>query len=233
MVRRLGTPNTFEEPNFPDRLNFELVSTVSPLPNGLAPLPVNTEIMSWGDGTAGKYPNKLEDGLFLTMANPAKLTLDQRNSLNIKHNSFYDFAANSNNVVWCVFTNNTTIVTGMDNKTTTYNTGVDPHVPNFNAGPPVTPVYSPSYKPGIVGSNSVSGLEGQFTGWFSQSHISPTLAANTFGTNDDVKVVNGKLEKGASGDLCIGKVERVYVSTVNGNVKVRCRINASMPYVKP
>lgn len=237
-----GVPGNFERPLYPDVNRIEMVSQVSPLPNGLTLLAIDPTILTFDSGAhgvvGGRYPSQLEDGLFLAVADPAKLTQSQLNALNIEHTDFFDYAAGKTSIapVWMVFSNNTAVIVGAEHRPTTYNTGVNPYTPNFtaNANPSpndLDPTYAPAYAANPkMGSQGVSGLQGVFSLWI---HAGIAQEASLVGYTKDVELTinKGRFQIAVAGDIVKAVVERIYTHTT-GSIKAKVRVDTSSLRVK-
>jgi hypothetical protein len=175
-----------------------------------------TNVMSFGDGTAGKYPKKLEDGVILTPFDISAIydNVDKRNVMGFGANGrygseFYNFAADANRIWYMVFTANTFVVAENDNQFHDYNTSADPYVPNWTgSGPTTAPVINPAYDSGVFGSGAVTGIKGSFEVWVPARLLTENSIA-TYTLNAAITVKKGRFGLGTTGDIEVGKVKRI------------------------
>lgn len=226
----LGVPGTFSKPLYPDKKNFELVthSNGNALVPNMRPVELDPSGNKWGTGGLGKYPNKVQDGLFVSKG--SVLTADELAALDLSGFELYSFAADSNTKpVKMIFTNNSELIIDLDNRPTTYNTATDPHDPTFTGtAPNVVPTYDADFVPGRMGTHVVSVIDGQFVAWVSQDHFNEDISG--LAEDDYVSVSEGKLIKYVAGTAkAVGQVEAANVHT-NGNIKLRIQFNLNIGF---
>jgi hypothetical protein len=229
MSNSLGPANgsQFQRCAYPDENVAELVRAQQ---DQATPLNFTDGNLSFGDGTANNYPAALVDGVILSTTDlTARYNSAQRTAMRFPADGVnsYDFPADGNKaILYVVFTNRQTKVTGADNRFHTYNTGVDPFTPVF-AGSPTAPVVNASWK-GEFGSHNVTGYTGPVEMWLPESLLAE-LDASGYTENAKLTIVNGRVALGGSTDIDRGSVIRI--DSTGAYTKVLCSLYLSGPRV--
>lgn len=175
------------------------------------------------------YPARLIDGLFLAAttspfdpgaASTSPLPLYGTGTLHGK--DFYDYAVDGDRPLYMVFTARRLSVAGAD-RAYPYQLDSSFAAVEYASGTQTgQPKINPDYNPGEFGSESVTGLRGNFRVWFSNLHIGPTEDITTYAVGDFLTVEKGLLVKfnpSAVDKRLVVKIDKVF--TANGVTKFR------------